>query len=245
MRSAWSESVPEACSVCNRTSHKHCNRYTPSSAAAANCGPPIDADCKNRRIKGDRVFYHVGDHHGYEPTSTHSFGVRAAGIFRTRNAHGASAIAHDSASPRKSSPRGLRRPKWTVSRHALADLSCNVRNLSGIARRIYALRSSPARRTSLVGHGYANRSRARRHSPRLRDGPHRETPFRRVRPARQKSLSPQLLGGYPVGNRVADHPDAGATFGRSLRVRVARAPRHKYLEVRRVLRCILSAHWIL
>src|SRR6266404_8256679 len=99
MRSAWSESEPEACSVWTRTSHKHCNRYTPSRAADANCGPPIDADCKNRRIKGDRVFYHVCDTHGYDSTPTHSFGARAAGIFRTHNAHIASAIAHDSASP--------------------------------------------------------------------------------------------------------------------------------------------------
>src|SRR6266446_7546125 len=119
MRSAWSESVPEACRVCTITSHKHCDRYTPSSAAAANCGPPIDADCKNRRIKGDRVFYHVCDTHGYESTPAHSFGAGAAGIFRTHNVHSASAIAHDSASPRKSSTRGLRRPKWTVYGDAL------------------------------------------------------------------------------------------------------------------------------
>src|SRR5713226_1538207 len=172
MRSAWSESEPEACSVCTRTSHKHCSRYTPSSAAAANCGPPIGADCKNRRIKGDRVFYHVGDHHGYESTSTHSFGVRAAGIFRTRNAHGASAIAHDSASPRKSSPRGLRRPKWTVSRHALADLSCNVRRVALIVFDPSPRRTPPARRAGLVEYGRRDRVVDVRDSARLRDGTH-------------------------------------------------------------------------
>ena len=40
------------------------------------------------------MFYHVCDTHGYNSTSTHSFGARAAGIFRTHNAHIASAVAH-------------------------------------------------------------------------------------------------------------------------------------------------------
>src|SRR5882672_7039192 len=234
MRNGWSESET-VWRDCTPASHKHCNRYTPSSAAAANCGLPIDADLKNRRIKGDRVFYHVCDTHGYESTSARSFGAGATGIFRTHDAHSVCAIAHRSASPRKSSAGGLRRPKWTVSRYALADLSRDVRNLPGIARRIYALRSSPARRTSLVGHDHTNRSRARRHSPRLRDGRHRKAPFQRLWPARQKCLSPQLLGGYAVGSWVPDRPDAGAAFDRRLRVRLARAARYKYLEVRRLL----------
>src|SRR2546430_10482413 len=63
------------------------------------------------------------------------------------------------------------------------------------------------------------RSRARRNSPRFRDGGNREEAFRYVRSAQAERLPPQFLDRNAVGNYLAECPDDCAPVGRRLRDR--------------------------